>query len=289
MENPYNLTIINELGEKADTTTVNAKIKYIIKTATLSYKSSTGEWTITGLDDLKENGAYLCEQSSGTSFMVDVVYLNDSYIEQHITIPFAGGNAYGISFGYELWRVYSSNAWGSWTLNYLRQATPTLFGGVKIALSTLTGTKVTTPTTGTENRIYQVQKHDSDENLVVNVPWSTDDCLKLTGGTLSGDVSATAFYETSDLRKKDIVEKDIDLEKAYSMIEACSTILYKLKDSSLDKVQLGMIAQEVEEFFPELIQEDAAGFKSLDYSRITVIILRVLKDLIQRINKLEGK
>ena len=50
-----------------------------------------------------------------------------------------------------------------------------------------------------------------------------------------------------------------------------------------------MIAQEVEEFFPEIIQTDEEGFKSLDYSRLVVICFRVLKDLIKRVSKLEEK
>jgi hypothetical protein len=48
-----------------------------------------------------------------------------------------------------------------------------------------------------------------------------------------------------------------------------------------------MIAQEIQEFFPEVISEDKNGMLSLDYSRLTVIIFKVLKDLIKRIEKLE--
>lgn len=94
------------------------------------------------------------------------------------------------------------------------------------------------------------------------------------------------FYQTSDIRKKNIHE-EISLDKAYDLIDKCQSILYDLKDDDQHKVQLGLIAQEVEEFFPEIIITDQEGFKSLDYSRLTVIILRVLKDLISRISKLE--
>jgi hypothetical protein len=48
-----------------------------------------------------------------------------------------------------------------------------------------------------------------------------------------------------------------------------------------------MIAQEVEEFFPEVVATDADGFKSLAYDRLIVICFKVLKDIIKRLEKLE--
>ena len=106
------------------------------------------------------------------------------------------------------------------------------------------------------------------------------------GLIVNNSVTAPAFYQTSDIRKKDIKE-EISLDKCYDLIDKCQTIIYSLKDQT--KEQVGMIAQEVEEFFPEVIQTDEEGFKSLDYSRLVVICFRVLKDLIKRVSKLEEK
>lgn len=106
---------------------------------------------------------------------------------------------------------------------------------------------------------------------------------------VTGEVNATqGFFQTSDINKKNIIG-DLDLDKAYDLIDKCQTILYTLKDDDNDKEQVGLIAQEVKEFFPELITEDNDGSLSLDYSRLTVIIFKVLKDLIKRINKIEQK
>ena len=107
--------------------------------------------------------------------------------------------------------------------------------------------------------------------------------------TVNGHVNATnGFFQTSDINKKNVVG-ELDLDKAYDLIDKCQEILYTLKNEDSDKVQIGMIAQEIQEFFPELISEDNDGSLSLDYSRLTVVILRVLKDIIKRISKLEGK
>lgn len=100
------------------------------------------------------------------------------------------------------------------------------------------------------------------------------------------NVSASAFYETSDARKKDI-KSDISLDKCYDLIDKCQTVIYSLKEQTQE--QIGMIAQEVEEFFPELVNTDREGFKSLAYDRLVVICFRVLKDVIKRLEKLENE
>ena len=102
---------------------------------------------------------------------------------------------------------------------------------------------------------------------------------------ITNDVHAQAFYETSDARKKDIKE-DLSLEKCYDLIDKCQTVIYSLKDQT--KEQVGMIAQEIEEFFPEVVATDEEGFKSLAYDRLVVICFKVLKDVIKRLEKLEN-
>lgn len=89
------------------------------------------------------------------------------------------------------------------------------------------------------------------------------------------------FFQTSDIRKKENF-RDLDLDKCYELIDKCQTVLFDYKEGAKD--QMGMIAQEVEEFFPEIVSTDADGFKSLDYAKLTVVILRVLKDLIKKVN-----
>ena len=60
-----------------------------------------------------------------------------------------------------------------------------------------------------------------------------------------------------------------------------------MKDDNQGKENIGVIAQEVNSFFPEIVAKDENGYMSVDYSKLTVIILRVMKDLIDRISKLE--
>lgn len=69
-------------------------------------------------------------------------------------------------------------------------------------------------------------------------------------------------------------------------MDCCNKVVYKLKGD--DKEQIGMIAQEVEEWFPEIVTTDEDGYKSLDYSRLTVICLRLIKDLYDKVSSLNS-
>lgn len=123
--------------------------------------------------------------------------------------------------------------------------------------------------------IYVYKDASFDSNINVKGTITADKCNAING-----------IFQTSDIRKKDIIS-DISLDKAYQMIDKCSTILYKIKGE--DTEQIGLIAQEVNEFFPEIISKDENGYMSIDYSKLSVILLKTIKDLITRITILENK
>lgn len=169
----------------------------------------------------------------------------------------------------------------------LLKATTSAIGGIKIGYSK-------------NGQNYPVELN-TEGQAYVNVPWndapqqSLDGYLtiaaaeeayvKKVGDTMTGALSATAFYETSDIRKKEI-KSDLSLDKCYDLIDKCQTVIYSLKGQT--KEQVGMIAQEIEEFFPEVVATDEEGFKSLAYDRLVVICFKVLKDVIKRLEKLES-
>ena len=52
---------------------------------------------------------------------------------------------------------------------------------------------------------------------------------------VKGRVNATeGFFQTSDINKKNIIG-ELDLDKAYDLIDKCQTILYTLKDDDSNK------------------------------------------------------
>ena len=43
--------------------------------------------------------------------------------------------------------------------------------------------------------------------------------------------------------------------------------------------QLGFIAQEIEKIYPEVVMTDKDGYKSVDYSRLTPVLVEAIKEL----------
>jgi hypothetical protein len=95
-------------------------------------------------------------------------------------------------------------------------------------------------------------------------------------------------------------------------ISACSDIRYKTQITSLEnplqrlmqlngvnyywktdefpamgfstRQQMGFIAQDVEKIFPEMVFTDEKGYKSIDYSRLTPVLVETIKEQQQQIN-----
>ena len=102
--------------------------------------------------------------------------------------------------------------------------------------------------------------------------------LRVVGKTIiEGTIEADDFILSSDRRLK---EHDVDLEAHRLRPVAFDWI----KDGKSD---IGFIAQEVEEFYPEVVITDEDGMKSLSYSKITAINAARINELEDRIAKLE--
>lgn len=138
---------------------------------------------------------------------------------------------------------------------------------------------------GDSSELYAVKKGASTELKIQSNGGNTS-----FGGTISTagniTVSTGGVFESSDIRKKNVIS-ELPLEKCYDLLANCQEIVFTFKNS--DKEQIGVIAQEVEKFFPEIIHIGGDGYKAVDYSKLSVICLRVLKDLITRLNKLENE
>ncbi|MBI4086746.1 tail fiber domain-containing protein, partial [Candidatus Kaiserbacteria bacterium] len=52
---------------------------------------------------------------------------------------------------------------------------------------------------------------------------------------------------------------------------------------------LGFIAQEVEEIFPELVITDTAGYKNLDYSKLTAVLAKAVQELYAQVEDLAAQ
>ena len=110
--------------------------------------------------------------------------------------------------------------------------------------------------------------------------------LKAAGLTVTGNVTCTGtFTETSSRRFK---ENIIDLEPTAEKVEKLRPVRYNKIDS--EATEIGLIAEEVAELFPEVVTYNENGQPSgVQYQRLSVILLKTVQELTERINKLENK
>ena len=109
-----------------------------------------------------------------------------------------------------------------------------------------------------------------------------------TIGSIKGESTGVTYNTTSDIRLKTDIEPIKDsTEKLMSM----NPVEHKWKaDQDADSVH-GFIAQEMEKIVPEAVSGDPEGeeMMSMDYGRITPIIVGALQDAHNKIIELENK
>jgi len=103
-------------------------------------------------------------------------------------------------------------------------------------------------------------------------------------------LETTNFTQTSDARKKKNV---FPINDALSAIELLNPVTFNWKSD--DKADVGFIAQEMREVYPELVEEDSAGFLSVAYTGIVAPLVRamqqqqkMIEDLQHRLDNIEG-
>jgi len=99
--------------------------------------------------------------------------------------------------------------------------------------------------------------------------------LKILGKVVvSQTLNAKSFNTTSDARLK----KDIQpIDDALSSVLQLQGKSYRWNEDE-DKQDIGLIAQDVEQIFPQLVAEDANGFKAIAYSRLTAVLVEAIKE-----------
>ncbi|MEK8021480.1 MAG: tail fiber domain-containing protein [Candidatus Parabeggiatoa sp.] len=124
------------------------------------------------------------------------------------------------------------------------------------------------------NTIFEVTR-ELTKAIAVVLPGTTTDRFVVYG---NGDVHGRKFIPESDVRlKKDIEPIDNSLEKVLNL----KGVTFRFKEDS-DKnkpKEMGFIAQEVEKVIPEVVTTNHEGYKGVDYSKITAVLVEAVKEL----------
>jgi hypothetical protein len=126
---------------------------------------------------------------------------------------------------------------------------------------------------------------DSQNQLVIHGNASTSPLIEgdFRERTLriNGDFSATTVSEVSDVRlKRDIQPIENALDSILRL--GGKTFTWRLDEfpeEGFDEgPDLGLIAQEVEEVLPQLVQEDRDGYKAIEYGKLTAVLVEAMKE-----------
>ena len=103
---------------------------------------------------------------------------------------------------------------------------------------------------------------------------------------VGGDINYTGtLYNNSDIRLKENIKEIKSVNNNLMKIQAYQ---YNMKDDPLKKVKYGLIAQDVEKVFPELVLNvEEGGFKTLSYIQLVPILIEGHKEQQLKIKSLE--
>ena len=93
--------------------------------------------------------------------------------------------------------------------------------------------------------------------------------------------SAGSFISGSDIRWKKNIE---DLGSVMDKISQLKGVTYEWKQDEFPEMhfdsgtQIGVIAQDIEKVYPELVKTDNKGYKGVNYEKLTVILLEGIKE-----------
>lgn len=104
----------------------------------------------------------------------------------------------------------------------------------------------------------------------------TSGCIKAADGTnIAGSCSSDVRFKKDIKPINNILDKMLNLE----------VVNYKWRQNEFpekhfgNSIQTGLIAQDVEEIMPELVGVDDSGYKTVNYSKLSIMLLKALQEL----------
>jgi hypothetical protein len=158
----------------------------------------------------------------------------------------------------------------------VRYSIGTLISSNNLKIVPLDSLSTTSGITVYPNGNVSINTSSSLYSLNIGADMSVEGCIYYNGGTLGTCVS--------DISLKKII-KPYSISNASYKISHLNPYYYSyLNDDSL---RIGLIAQEVEKYIPELVYQDSKGIKYIKYSEIDWLIVEAIKETQKQIDDLE--
>ena len=143
---------------------------------------------------------------------------------------------------------------------------------------------------GQESLIYG--RFDQDKlrlNAFVGVNMKPDSAFSLKA---AGDIQANEVTAVSDGRFKSDIHQ---IRDALDLVLSMDGITYRWDETAMrgrgfkEGIHLGFIAQDMEKVVPELVATDSEGYKSVNYQKVSTILVEAMKEQQQMIRERDQK
>lgn len=134
---------------------------------------------------------------------------------------------------------------------------------------------VTSSSSGQSNWTFSKKSGTMSITPVTNkMPVVIDNDLYVTGN----------LFNPSDINYKENIER-LTISKIINL----DPVKYNLKTDYKKKIHYGFIAQDVEKIYPELVNTNNLGYKSVDYIQMIPLLLLKIKNMQTEIDELRGQ
>lgn len=133
---------------------------------------------------------------------------------------------------------------------------------------------------------YNVYKPNENVFLVTSGSAYTK-LLRVSGSgqlDVAGDIVSFSTFASSDERLKDNIQP---IEDAYSKIDALNPVSFEWNGNGTS--DFGLIAQEVEQIYPDFVKDDMNGYKHVKYNSFIPLLIKTVQEQQQQIAALAEK
>lgn len=159
----------------------------------------------------------------------------------------------------------------------------TVSNGITISTSSAVGISIQTGRPFIKFGSYWEIRSGSDLNFYYN----GGSAVAYFSGSNRGNLwIAGTLSQNSDMRLKTVLSPITDVLKAISTF---NVFRYKYNNDKLGRVRIGMSAQQVKIYYPELVFTETDGYYSMDYVSMSAVLVGGVKELYTRFRPVENK
>jgi len=119
------------------------------------------------------------------------------------------------------------------------------------------------------------------DNLLVITPLDSSKPV-----LINNDLIVTgSLFNTSDVRLKENIS-NLDSDDINSLFNL-NPVQYSFKNDTNKKLHYGILAQDIEKIFPELVEENYFGYKTVNYQELIPLMLAKMKNMQIEIDELK--